>query len=796
MRIALLKVRRDLWQNKGRTILVVLSIAVGVMAIGMITSSNFLLNRQMTESHLSSNPSHAWLYLNGNVDESTVRSLARTDGVAQMEGFTDIGVEWKASPDGEWRDGRIIMIEDYDDQLFDQFKLLNGIWPNDNSVAIEFNSVAGWNTPDVGGTVYFNVNDRARPMVVGGMLRDPFQFPPPFNTDPAFYVTRDVLQSVTGVTGYDTLRFTTTEYSEDNVNQISDEIDDKLQRQGMGVGFTQVLHPEEHFLQDTINGIGLILSVMAIASLGLSTFLVINIINALVTQQISQIGIMKAVGGVTRQIAMLYLAGVIVYGFLSLLVAIPLGALFGDVMARWMLSLLNVPSSSFEVLPATLTLQLVTGLLTPLLAALYPVLRGVAIAVATALRERGLGGGNYGTGWIDRLIGRIRGLPSLAALALRNTFRRPARVALTMLTLTTAGAIFIMVLSTQHSFNSTIDKIFRGFGFEVMVGFEQQQRVDEIIPLIEARPNVELAEMWIFTSGEAHVPGETGPGSVHEIFPRGVPRDTVLFSPELTSGRYLDPEDGRAMLLNQKLAGRMDVSVGDEIIMQIGDGDESTWTVVGLVFDLAGRDQDTAFVFADELAEVQNQVGRGSVVEVRATEDTLAMQKAVEADLLQYFDELGIGVSFTDTAQENRQQARSQFNIITTILLVMTILMAIVGSIGLSGTLSINVIERRREIGVMRAVGASSTDVGRVFSGEGLMLGLISWAQAVPLALLAGPVFVRAIGTAIDFPAVYAPAFQGIWIWFIIVVVLSLVASWLPARRATQISVNESLAYE
>jgi ABC-type lipoprotein release transport system permease subunit len=48
----------------------------------------------------------------------------------------------------------------------------------------------------------------------------------------------------------------------------------------------------------------------------------------------------------------------------------------------------------------------------------------------------------------------------------------------------------------------------------------------------------------------------------------------------------------------------------------------------------------------------------------------------------------------------------------------------------------------------------------------------------------------------IDFPAVYDVSFQGIWLWLGVVIVLSLVASWLPARRAIRISVNESLAYE
>ena len=76
------------------------------------------------------------------------------------------------------------------------------------------------------------------------------------------------------------------------------------------------------------------------------------------------------------------------------------------------------------------------------------------------------------------------------------------------------------------------------------------------------------------------------------------------------------------------------------------------------------------------------------------------------------------------------------------------------------------------------------------------MLGLVSWAAAIPIGLTVGPVFVKSLGNVIDFSAEYFPAFHGIWIWLGIVVVLSILASWVPARRATRISVNESLAYE
>jgi putative ABC transport system permease protein len=369
-------------------------------------------------------------------------------------------------------------------------------------------------------------------------------------------------------------------------------------------------------------------------------------------------------------------------------------------------------------------------------------------------------------------------------------------VVLTLLTLTIAGAFFIMIFSTQNSFIKTLDKIFAGFGYEIQVVFNQPQRINEVIPLIESRANVANAEMWVFRTAETKVPGTSGPGSNYEVFMRGVPSQSPLFKPELTAGRMLLPEDQRALLLNQKLAGKMGVEVGDEIVVDLPDVGETRWVVVGLVFDLNGRDQNTAFANIDTLNKALHNVGRGSVVMVQATHDDLATQQAVEKDLRDYFESQGMEIGYTALAIEDRQQASAQFGVLVQVLMIMTILMAVVGSIGLSGTLSINVIERRREIGVMRAVGASSRDVGFVFTGEGLMLGIASWLLAVPLGVAASPMFVNILGGVIEFPAEYYPGTDGILLWLGVVIVLSVLASWVPARRATRISVRESLAYE
>jgi putative ABC transport system permease protein len=131
------------------------------------------------------------------------------------------------------------------------------------------------------------------------------------------------------------------------------------------------------------------------------------------------------------------------------------------------------------------------------------------------------------------------------------------------------------------------------------------------------------------------------------------------------------------------------------------------------------------------------------------------------------------------------------------LLLSMAALAAIVGSIGLASTMSINVVERSREIGVMRAVGATSVAIASIFVVEGVMLGSLSWLFAVPISLPGSRVFSDVLGSAVlNFPLEFMYSTNGMALWLVIVVMLSAVASLWPALRATRVSVREALAYE
>ena len=130
-------------------------------------------------------------------------------------------------------------------------------------------------------------------------------------------------------------------------------------------------------------------------------------------------------------------------------------------------------------------------------------------------------------------------------------------------------------------------------------------------------------------------------------------------------------------------------------------------------------------------------------------------------------------------------------------MLAMAILAAIVGSVGLMSTMSINVVERAREVGVIRAIGASSLAVLGIFVSEGVLVGIISWLLVVPFSYPLARLFSNLIGySLLEVPLDFSYPMSAVLSWLVIMIVLSALASLWPALRATKVSVREALAYE
>jgi putative ABC transport system permease protein len=340
------------------------------------------------------------------------------------------------------------------------------------------------------------------------------------------------------------------------------------------------------------------------------------------------------------------------------------------------------------------------------------------------------------------MLARVQRISRLVLLTITNTFRNKWRVALMQVTLVLSGLIFMMVLSVRDSVVYTFgDILFSILNYNVSFALEDAERISRIEALTLAHPQVKAAEMWGFGAGTIRLASEPETEDDEGLTVFGVPLPTDLYGYQLRAGRWLDPTDTYAIVLNQQLAEDAGVGVGDWVTIQHGTRKESTWLVVGLLFDPVIT--NSAHVPRDVLLREIGSVNKAQTVWIQTVWDDLESEITMAKDLRAYYKQKQVEVSPQagalgfggDSATETAQTIINQFNFIIVLLGIMAIIIGAVGSIALSGALSLSVMERRREIGVMRAIGASSGVIARLFIGEGLLLGWLSWLIALPLGL-------------------------------------------------------------
>jgi putative ABC transport system permease protein len=798
------KVWRDLSHHKTRTVLVVLSIAVGVFAVGMIVSTQIMLDEDMTTAYQSIKPASAYLYP-GHFDDDLVQTIRRLAGVAEAEGRLDnFEVRLKVCPD-EWRTLNLDVIGDYEDIRLNEIRPVSGAWPPPKKgILIERQSLSLANAT-VGDVIEIETRDgKLRQLRLAGVVHDMNTEPAPFVGEVYGYITFDTLESLGQERYYDELQILVAEQQDDkeHIQAIADQVEDKIEKSGRTVYWTWIPNPGKHPADDAVQPLLLILGVLGALSLFLSGFLVINTIAALMTQQIRQIGIMKTVGARTGQIVQMYLAAVLLFGLLSLLVAVPLGSLAAYAMTKYLADLINFDLTGFRIPLQALGLEIAVGLIVPLLAALYPIFAGARVSVHEAINAYGLGKGLFGRSFLDRLIERLTGaylaLSRPLRISLRNTFRRKGRLALTLFTLTLGGAIFIAVLTVHASLLATLDDALNYWNYQVEVSFARSHRIPQIEREARNVPGVAAAESWTGNTSRRQRPdGHEGPN----IYVLGIPADTSMIQPTLLEGRWLLPDDENALVINTKVTEEEpDLEVGDEVVLKM-EGREQTWRIVGLVQSvMTGR---IAYANQTFLAQEIRFVGRSGGVQIVAepppgvSRDDPEFQAELARQIKEYFDRRGLRVTETETTASIRQNIEYQFNIIVVFLTIMALLIAVVGGLGLMGTMSINVLERTREIGVMRAVGASDAAVVKVFMVEGVFIGMLSWTVGTLLALPISKLLSDAVGVAfLESPLSYTFSTQGALLWLGLVLLLSALSSILPSWNASRLSVREVLAYE
>jgi putative ABC transport system permease protein len=384
-------------------------------------------------------------------------------------------------------------------------------------------------------------------------------------------------------------------------------------------------------------------------------------------------------------------------------------------------------------------------------------------------------------------------VPRPFVISLRNTFRRKSRLALTLFTLTMGGAIFIAVFNVRVTLHDYIGQIGKYFVADVSIDFDEPYRLREIEQTVMKVDGVRHVEGWQFVSGE--LLDENGK-VLENVNMFGPPADSELIEPILVAGRWIRPDDVRKLVLSE---GTRDyfpsLAPGDTVTLKI-EGREEIWEVVG-IFKFVDREGVLAYAPYEHVSRMNHLANRSYSFRLATDSHDRPYQDAKAEQLDKYLRDLGFKVRVAEAGRASLDTAVESLDILVVFLLIMAILTAIVGSMGLAGTMGMNVLERTREIGIMRAIGADDRAVMRTVIAEGVVIGMISFGLAVILSVP----FTYLLSTIVSLAVFESPidvvfTYQGYAIWLGLVLILSAVASILPARNAARLTIREVLAYE
>jgi len=562
----------------------------------------------------------------------------------------------------------------------------------------------------------------------------------------------------------------------------------------------QVPPPEAHPHQFQADVLLLSLLGGGAAALLLSTFLVANMLNTLFTQQIPQIGIMKAIGARSGRVARMYLIMTLVVALAATMVAIVPGIWGGRLLASQILSMLGIEPTSLAPDWWTYLIVIGVGLLLPLLMTLMPLLKASRITVRAAIDHHG---GSAKPSAATSALGRLSrggGVDRTVLLALRNMVRRPARFLLAVGLLAGAGIVFVTGISLGDGMAAVAEEQRDLRVWDVEVQLADPTAMSGVREALEALPHVtkveglRVANVGLTAAGQVPIT-RTYPDQGHgRVSITAVPTDSSMFTrPHLKAGRWLKEQEPGAIVLSQ--IARDDnipaTQVGDNVQLSI-DGNATTWRVVGIVEDRSGG----TYATAAGLAAALDRPEQVNLLRIATSSHDEGTRTSVAAEVDQVLTAAGIAVKSSTSVSRANTSSEGHMGPLVAILLAIAIAMGAVGGIGLASTMSANILDRTREFGVMHAIGAQPKAVRRVVVMEGVFIGVASCVVAVLPALGLTAVLGAGLGNLfMEAPLPYRISLPAVVIWLVLAVLGSALATNAAATRASRITVREALAY-
>jgi putative ABC transport system permease protein len=814
-RLLFIKLLRDIQTSWERMVMMVIAISASLIVFSGMLYARTLVLSNTTSGYMSTNPASARIRVEPGIMPDTTDEFIATakaePGVidATMRQVTNVKLQKES---GGLKSLQLFVAAAADPMRIATFKIEQGAgWPPPPDGILLERSTIELLKLKVGDTVnVLGFDGKPRQLMVTGSVHDQ-SLALAGQTAGVGYIQSDVLPSLGKSPALDQLLITVADQpgleiqsrDRDTIVRTALSLVNRLKATpGITIQQVAVPTPYEHPHQAISSTLLSTLTTFGLLSLLLSSILIATMFNGLLTQQIPQIGIMKAIGARSSRILQLYVIMVLLVSVLATVLAFVPGLVLGRTLAQAMLSsAVNIDVASLSVPWQVIGTVILAGIFAPLLIALVPLIRASRRTVREALDERGVSEeqGHLTTGLFSWL-GRLRGVDRKLMLAFRNLFRRQTRLFLSVGLLATGGAIFVSGLNVMAGFQAIPYMISDEQRWDVEIRLDEPESSSELAAIIEKVSGVSRVEGWniITTSiqnvGEINVT-RTYPDQGHgSLGLSAIPPATSMFiPPQITEGRWLNPDDIDAVVLAPSIRQTMpDVKVGDSVQLSVEDH-PTTWRVIGITGGIGGS---CPCVTQEGYEHASGRQHQANVVRIITNQHNKDARVAMGRAVAQALTEAGIEHQEPRTIDTVVATTEGHSIILVGVILLIASSIGLVGLIGLGSTMSTNVIERTREFGVMKAIGANGSTIRRLVVFEGVFIAVVSCVVAVIPAIVLTWAMAAGLGnlflsTAIPL-VVSAP---GIVIWILVVIVGAALATLAPATQAARLTVREALAY-
>ncbi|MFT3925152.1 MAG: ABC transporter permease [Myxococcales bacterium] len=786
------KLWRDAWMERGRALLMIGAIAVSVMGIGTVLGAFAIMTREMPRNYLGTRPAHAALELSGGVDQALVEEVRRRPGIARVEAGEIVLARAKIG--AEFRPLLLFVVDDFRHLTLNTFARESGAWPPpDGTMLIERSAVDMLEAREGDHVLVKTPHGSLHEVAVSGLVHDPGLAPAWQEREGYGYITQATLALLGEPTELRELRVT---FQGDSLDVASIEAEvDKLAswlgERGHRVEQARVPPPGRHPHQSQMMGVLFLMLTFSVLALILSGMLVATSMAALLARQVREIGVMKAMGARASQLVALYMVFVALLGAAAVGAALPVGIAGAGAFAGMSATMLNLTLATRVIPWWVLAVELAAGILVPLAVAAVPVVRGCRVTVREAMDEYGVGPGIDGTrprrSWGRRNL----------ALILRNVSRRRTRLVLTLSLLAAGGAMFMTALNISGGWERIVARVYENRHYDVEVRLNAPAAVAHELAELEG---VQAVEAWGYSrtafwrADHVDVVRTYPDGSHGSLAMMGIPADTSLVEFPLLAGHWLTQGDSDGVVLNHMALSQAPPTthVGGEIMLSLA-GRPTRWRVVGVVEEVGAP--GIAYVTREAYARAtEADVETTSMVRIATKAHSQESREVVIRAIEGRLEQAGASVEVVIPLTVLRTAMGDHVVVLIRMLLAMAALMVVVGMLGLASTMGSNVLERTREIGVLKTIGATPARIALLVMGEALVVGVLSWGVASVLALPLTALVGKSVGMLafrVRLPVVVD--LGALSTWLALVCVVALVATWLPARRASRLTVWEAL---